>query len=453
MKIAAGGVVCEGNAFPVDKRVENCGERNKLVGREEGAGMKYVVIIGDGMADNAVPSLGGKTPLEYAKIPVMDALAAAGELGAVRTVPQGVCPGSDTAILNIFGYDPRRYYSGRSPLEAAGCGVQLAAGDVSYRCNMVALEDGDMPYADRKILSHSGGSIEGVAAGTLMRDLLADPRFQALAQANQMTFHVNPSFRHIAVQKGVDIDGLVAAPPHDHLGERIGTYLPDGCAAAAGLAQMMELSHEILDAHPINRQRRAEGKLPANGIWFWAEGTAIALPSFVEKYHKAGVVISAVPLVQGIGVLAGFRVVQVDGATGELDTNYEGKADAAVQSLLQGADLAVVHVEAPDECTHNGDTPGKIQAIEWLDSRCIARLKAGLEQAGEAYRLLILSDHKTLTDTRGHDGDPVPYILFDSREDGSRQGGTGGYSEAEAAQGPFLPEGDSLMGRLLQGEG
>lgn len=424
--------------------------------------MKYVIVIGDGMADNPVPELGGKTPLEYSNIPVMDRLAQKGELGSVRTVPEGLAPGSDTAILSIFGYDPRKYYSGRSPLEAAGSGVALSDGDVSYRCNMVALEDGDMPYRQKKILSHSGGSIEGESAIALMKDLLADRRFQESAAKNQMSFHLNPSFRHIALQKGVDIRGLVATPPHDHLGEVIGGYLPQGCAMAAGLTEMMELANEILDHHPINEARRAEGKLPANGIWFWAEGTAIALPDFQARHHKTGFVMSAVPLVWGIGALAGLKYATVPGATGELDTDYEGKTDAVLEGLAAGADFAVLHIEAPDECTHNGDTEGKIQAIEWLDSRCIARLTEGLEKQGQDYRLLILSDHKTLTSTRGHDGEPVPYILYDSRKaaggsggsssDGSRGRDSGGlaYTEAEGEKGPFLPEGHELIERLFE---
>ena len=371
--------------------------------------MKYALVIGDGMADNPVPMLGGKTPLEQASIPVMDELAAKGEACSALTVPQGTAPGSDTAILNIFGYDPRRYYSGRSPLEAAGSGVTLRAGDVSYRCNMIALEDGEIPYLEKKILSHSGGSVEGEDAEALMTDLLANPRFAACAEENGMNIHISPSFRHIAVQQGVDIAGLLAAPPHDHLGEPQGAYLPAGCPAAAGLAEMMRIAHEVLDPHPVNQKRREEGKLPANGIWFWAEGTAIELPNFYEKYGKKGAVISAVPLVKGIGALAGMDYLPVDGATGELDTNYEGKASAAAAGLAQGYDFVAVHVEAPDECTHNGDTKGKLQAIEWLDSRCIRRLKTALDAAGEPDRLLVISDHKTLTATRGNDGDPVPY--------------------------------------------
>ena len=341
--------------------------------------MKTIILIGDGMADNPVPALGNKTPLEAANIPLMDKLAAAGEVGSVRTVPAGVAPGSDTAILSIFGYDPRQYYSGRAPLEAAGAGVRLQTGDIAYRCNMVALEDGPMPFEEKKILSHSGGSIDGEAALQLMDALLADPGFAACAQKHGTKFYPSPSFRHIAVQRGANITGLVAAPPHDHLGEAQGPLLPGGCPAASGLCEMMALAHRVLDGHPINRRRRTAGKLPANGLWFWAEGVALTLPNFEAAHGKRGFVVSAVPLVRGIGALCGMDYVEVDGATGELDTNFEGKAAATLAGLQNGYDLAVLHVEAPDECTHNGDTPGKLQAIEWLDSRCLAPLVAGLE--------------------------------------------------------------------------
>lgn len=409
--------------------------------------MKYIIVIGDGMADNPVPALGGKTPLETAQKPVIDSLAQKGELGTVLTVPRGLAPGSDTAILSIFGYDPRQYYSGRSPLEAAGVGVLLKEGEVSYRCNMVALSDEEAAYDDKHILSHSGGSIEGEEAVELMESLLADPEFAALCKRHNLRFTVCPSFRHIAVQSGVDVSGLAATPPHDHLGEACGPLLPKGGVAAEGLEAIQRRSFELLDAHPVNAHRRAQGKCPANSLWFWAQGSGIRLPSFVEAHKANGFVVSAVPLVQGIGRLAGLSVVEVPGATGELDTNFEAKADAVAKGLADGADFALLHVEAPDECTHNGDLPGKVQAIEWLDSRSVARLVRALEDSGEDFRLLILSDHKTLTATRGHDGDPVPYILYDSR---TKQGGGLAYTEQNAQNGPYVAEGSTLIDRLFE---
>lgn len=411
--------------------------------------MKYLIVIGDGMADDAVEALGGKTPLEAAQKPMMDRLAGEGELGTVRTVPKGLPPGSDTAILSIFGYDPRHFFTGRSPLEAAAVGIDLAAGDVSYRCNLVALSDEAVPYEEKTILSHSGGSVEGEEALALMEHLLADAGFAACAKKNDMVIHPAPMFRHVAVQTGVAIDGLVTTPPHDHLGEAAGPLLPRGAAVAEGLREMMAIAHRLLDNHPVNRARRAEGKLPVNGIWFWAEGRAMSLPPFYNAHKKRGLVVSAVPLVQGIAGLAGLDCAKVPGATGELDTNYEGKADAVLRGLLQeGYDFALLHVEAPDECTHNGDTPGKLEAIRRLDGRCLARLWSGLDASGQPFRLEIISDHKTLTATRGHNGDPVPYLIWDSRAANSQNGLR--YTEADAEKGPFIEEGHSLISRLLE---
>lgn len=409
--------------------------------------MKYVLIIGDGMADNPVPSLGNKTPLQAAGTPCMDELAARGEVGAVRTCPPGVPPGSDTAILSIFGADPQVYYTGRSPLEAAGSGIALSPGDVSYRCNMVTLEEGDLPFQEKKILSHNAGSIGGEDSITLARDLFAHPDFAPAAAAAGMRVYPSPSFRHIAVQAGADIKGLVAPPPHDNLGQIIGPLLPTGCVNAKTLSHLMELANPILDRHPINEARRAAGKLPANGIWFWAEGTAVALDSFVKKYGKSGVVISAVPLCHGIARLAGLDLRMVEGATGELDTNYAGKVDAAVQALTQGYDFAAIHIEAPDECTHNGDLEGKLEAIRRLDGQVVRPLTRALRDRGMEYRLLILSDHKTLTESRAHDGDPVPYLLYLS----SRDSGAGlPYDEESGARGRFVEDGTTLMPMLFE---
>lgn len=409
--------------------------------------MKYCIVIGDGMADHPVPELGNRTPLEAAKIPVMDSLAAKGEAGCVRTVPEGVPAGSDTAILSICGYDPRTCYTGRAPLEAAGAGVTLQDGDTAYRCNMIALEDGAIAYERKKILSHSGGSVDGETARRLVEDLLMEPAFSQCAEENGLTLHASPSFRHIAVQKGAKADGLVTTPPHDHLGEPCGPLLPQGGTAEA-LRKLMRLAHMFLDIHPLNEHRRKEGKLPANGLWFWAQGTVTALPSLREAYGKTGFVVSAVPLVRGIGALAGLDSIDVPGATGELDTNYEGKVAAVLRGLADGWDFALLHVEAPDECTHMGDLKGKLEAIRRLDTRVLAPLKAGLDQSGEDYRLLVLSDHKTLTSTRGHNGEPVPFLLYDSRRD-TRSGAA--YNEASCqSTGLCIEQGHTLIARLFE---
>ena len=409
--------------------------------------MKYILIIGDGMADNPVEELGNLTPLQYANTPFIDSLAAKGIVGSVKNCPQGLPPGSDTAILSIFGADPCKCYTGRSPLEAAATGIKLKNGDVSYRCNMIALEDSDKPFGEKKILSHSGGSIEGKQSVELIEYLFADPEFKAEAAKAGMTVYPAESFRHIAVQTGVDISGIKLAPPHDHLGETIGQYLPSGCPNAEVLKKLMEMANKILDQHPINEKRRASGKLPANGVWFWAEGTGVELASFEEQFHHNGAVISAVPLCHGIARLSGLDVILVDGATGELDTNLEGKVDACVKALEGKYDFAAIHVEAPDECTHNGDLKGKLQAIEWLDSRVFVPLVSALEKEPFDYRILFLSDHKTLTSTRGHDGEPVPFLLYDSRKD---TGAGLPYTEEAGLKGPYLDAGTALMPLLFE---
>lgn len=408
--------------------------------------MKYILVIGDGMADNPVPELGGLTPLEYASKPFVDSLAAKGEVGSVLNVPAGLPAGSDTAIMSIFGCDPNKYYSGRAPLEAAASGIKLMPGNVAYRCNMVTYEEGDMPFEEKRILSHSAGSIEGEVSDAIVTALFTDPEFHALAEKAGMSVKLGHSFRHIAVQEAADISGIRLIPPHDHLGEKIGALLPTGCKNAETLRELMVKANEILERLPLNDKLRAEGKMPANGVWFWAEGTAVSLPCFTQAYGHAGAVVSAVPLCHGIAELTGLGVVCPEGATGEIDTDFEAKVQAALD-ILKDNDFAAVHVEAPDECTHNGDLKGKLQAIEWLDTRMLRPLDEKLRAAGLDYRLLFLSDHKTLTSTRGHDGDPVPYLLYDSRRDS----GFGlPYTEKAGENGPFVDSGTALMSMLFE---
>ena len=398
------------------------------------------------MADNPLPELDGKTPLEAATKPCIDALAQAGTLGSVRTVPELLPPGSDTAILSIFGCDPTRYFTGRSPLEAAGCGVSLEPGCASFRCNMICVEDGDGPFDEKRILSHNAGSIDGETSMAIIRELCEEPEFHAALEQAGMTISPTPSFRHIAQQKGGDIRGLVATPPHDILGQRVGDYAFSGNDNAATLWSLMELANRKLEHLPRNEARRAQGKKPANGIWFWAEGTAVALPNFVERYGHGGSVISAVPLVHGIGALTGLKPVTVEGATGEVDTNYAGKLQAAKDALLGGDEFVCLHLEAPDESTHNGSLPDKLLAINQLDSLIVAPLVQWLQQQKLDFRLLLLSDHKTLMSTRTHDGDPVPFLLYDSTD--LKSGGLP-YTEANGQQGPFVPQGTDLMKMLF----
>ena len=408
--------------------------------------MKYILVIGDGMADNPLNALGGHTPLDKAQKPRIDAMAAAGELGSVRNVPEGFPPGSDTAIMSIFGCAPQQYYAGRAPLEAAAQGIALEPGDAAFRCNNIALSD-EAAFLDKRILSHSAGGIDGAEGRALAEWLFANPEFQALANEAGMTIHPTDSYRHIAVQKGADIRGLRLSPPHDHLGETVRDTLPTGCGDAAVLAALLEKANALLETHPINLRRRAEDNLPANAVWFWAEGTAAALPNFEARYGHTGAVASAVPLCHGIAALCGLEVIHVPGATGEVDTNYAGKVAAALDALRRH-DFAAVHLEGPDECTHCGDLPGKITAIERLDSLVVGPIADALTAAGEDFRMLILSDHKTLMEENGvHDGTPVPFLLYDSR---SACGSGLGYTEANGEKGPFVPDGTALMPMLFR---
>ena len=409
--------------------------------------MKYILVIGDGMADNAVPELGGRTPLQAAEKPFMDQMAAKSVLGHALTVPKIMPPGSDTAILSIFGCDPCQYFTGRSPLEAAGCGVAVEPGCASFRCNMICVEDGDRPFAEKKILSHNAGSIDGETSIAIIKALCADPEFKAAMEAVGMTIYPTPSFRHMAVQKDGDIKGIVMKPPHDILGQVVGGYAFSGNENATKLWDLMTLANRKLEHLPLNEQRRAAGKKPANGIWFWAEGTAVKLPHWVERYGHDGSVISAVPLVHGIGVLTGLKMIEVEGATGEVDTNYAGKLQAAKDALLAGDSFVCVHLEAPDESTHNGSLSDKLLAIHQIDELILQPLVQWMQEQGMEFRLLLLSDHKTLMSSRTHDGDPVPFMIYDS----TKPVDCGlSYTEENGEKGPYVEPGTKLMDLLFE---
>jgi len=407
--------------------------------------MKYILVIGDGMADNPIPQLGGMTPIEKANIPFIDELAAKGQLYSVRTVPFGAVPGSDTANMTIFGCDPNIYYRGRAPLEAASTGVFLPEGAAAYRCNVVSVSLEDKPFEDLTLLSHSGGGICGDDSDAVITWLFSDPVFSKAAKAAKMDIHPANSYRHIATQEDVNIEGISLIPPHDHLGTRVGDNRPGGNPNAEVLWNLMKLAHSRLMDCPINQQRVKDGLMPANSIWFWAEGTAVALPKF--KYTDKGTIISAVPLFKGIARLTGLNTVDVPGVTGLIDTNYQGKVDAAVKALLEGDDFAAVHIEAPDECSHDGDLDAKVLSIEYLDSRVIRPLCKAMEQAGQDYRLMFISDHKTLIATRGHDGDPVPCMVYDSTVD-TKRGGT--FCEKETDKCELIDPGTRVMDLLFQ---
>ena len=366
--------------------------------------MKYIIILGDGMADEPLEVLGGKTPLEYASTPVMDHLASCGEIGMVRTVPSSMKPGSDVANLAVLGYDPEHNYSGRSPLEALSVGVAMEDTDIIFRCNLVTLTEAE-PYAEKTILDHSSGEIS-----TRDADILMDA-IREHFNSEEIQFYTGTSYRHITVWKNGSVQDLI--PPHDHLGQVIGPFLPENPL----LRRMMEESFDILNNHPLNAERAKQGKNKANSLWFWGAGTKPGLGSFREKTGLNGVMISAVDLLKGIAVGAGMKVVNVPGATGSLDTNYEGKADAAVKALLEdGMDFAYIHVEGPDEMGHQGSVERKVQAIEYLDARIIRYVKEAMDQSGEDYRMLILPDHPTPIEVRTHTSEPVPYLLYDSTE-------------------------------------
>lgn len=401
--------------------------------------MKYVLIIGDGMSDDPIPELGGKTPLEYLDLPRMGALAGS-EVGLCQTVPEGVPAGSDTAILNIFGNDPRDCYTGRSVLEAAGVDVTLQPGEVSMRVNLCAVEE---IGGQLVIHSHNGGNIEGDEAETLMNDLLAHSDFHQAAERLNLTIHVSRTFRHIGVFGGVAENAVFhTTEPHNVLEQPV--HYPTGDYAEE-ITQLMKLSYQVLKEHPINKARIARGQLPANMIWPWGPGRAMQLPNFAEKYGKTGVVVSAVPLVWGIATLMGLPHPHVEGATGDLDTNYAGKVSTTVEALHNGADFAAIHVEAPDEMTHAGDLAKKLEAIRRLDGLVVAPLLEQLPALGD-FRILMLSDHKTLMSTRTHDGKPVPFAIYDSRCPGQPSRLDEG---AAAASGLWVPEGRDILARLF----
>ena len=399
--------------------------------------MKYIVILCDGMADEPLEELGGRTPLEAARTENMGRLAKSSEIGMVQTVPDGMAPGSDTANLSVIGYDPRKYYTGRSPLEALSIGAPMEPSDVSFRCNLVTLSEEEENYEDRHILDHSSDEISTEEAAELIRALSEG------LKRDGYTFYVGTSYRHLLIQKNGTVVELTA--PHDILTKRIGEYLPEDKV----LRDMMVKSYDILKDHPVNVKRRAEGKNPANSAWFWGAGTRPALMSFEKKNGVKGAMISAVDLLKGIAVGADMDNIIVEGANGGLDTNYSGKAQAAVKALTEeGYDFVYVHIEAPDEMGHQGSYENKITAIERIDEKIVGPVRKELENAGVEFRMLILPDHPTPVRVRTHTSDPVPYLLYDSRK-AVKTADT--YSEKTGRQtGIFEEKGCCLIDHLLE---
>ncbi|WFR57833.1 cofactor-independent phosphoglycerate mutase [Anaerocolumna sp. AGMB13025] len=365
--------------------------------------MKYIIILGDGMADEPIQELGGKTPLEYAVTPTMDLLAKKSEIGLCSTIPEGMKPGSDTANLSVLGYNPKQYYTGRSPLEALSIGVDMKPTDIALRCNIVTVSDDELPYEEKTIIDHSSSEISTEDAAVLLEAVRKE------LETDTYKYYVGTSYRHLTIWDKGEVVELT--PPHDILGKVIGTYLPED----AYLKDMMKKSYDILNNHPLNIERAKKGLNKANSIWFWGAGTRPALTSFEEKFHKKGAMVSAVDLLKGIAVGAGMKVVEVEGADGTLHTNYVGKAMAGVKELLENSyDFVYIHIEAPDEMGHQGSIPNKIKAVEYLDEKVIKVVKEQMDLSQVPYRMLIMPDHPTPIHCRTHTSDPVPYMLYDS---------------------------------------
>lgn len=398
--------------------------------------MKYVIVLGDGMADEPIEGLGGKTPLAYANTPAMDELSKKGKIGLVHTIPEGMKPGSDTANLSVLGYDPKIYYSGRSPLEALSIGVSMKDTDVALRCNIVTISDDDVPFEEKVIIDHSSGEISTEDCAVLLNEVKKE------LENEQYKFYVGTSYRHCLIWDKGEVVELVQ--PHDVLEQKIGPNLPNDPV----LRSMMKKSYEILKDHPVNIERKKKGLNPANCCWFWGAGTKPMVADFKEKTGKSGIMISAVDLLKGIAVGSNMAVAKVEGANGGLNTNYRGKKDAAVKALTEdGYDFAYIHVEAPDEMGHQGSVERKVKAIENLDEFVIGPLVRELKEKGEEFRVLILPDHPTPIRVRTHTADPVPYLLYDSTKEESH---TWGYNEAEAKEsGNYTAKGHEMIDVLF----
>lgn len=400
--------------------------------------MKYVVVLCDGMADYPVPALGGKTPMMVAKKPHIDALAAKAEVGLVRTVAPGLKPGSDVANMSVLGFDPHRFYTGRSPLEAASIGIDMKDSDVSLRTNLVTLSDKGEPFADKVIEDYCADDISTEEARQLIETV------QAAFGGGEYDFYTGVSYRHCLIWHGGTTELGNMTPPHDITGKVIGPHLSTA-ETARPLLEMMEKSFDLLKDHPVNKARVAAGRRPANCIWLWGEGKRPALRPFEALYGIKGGMVSAVDLLKGIANCAGMEVAEVPGATGYIDTDFEGKAKAALD-LLTRNDLVYVHFEAPDECGHRNEPENKVKAIEMIDSRVLSILEEGLEQY-EDYKILLLPDHPTPIVTRTHASDPVPYLLY--QKSAPKTGVDTINEETAKATGIYMENGPAMMPHFL----
>ena len=402
--------------------------------------MKYIVILGDGMSDYPVEELGGKTPLEVAKKPTIDYMCAHGEVGLVKNVPENLSPGSDVANLAAMGYDPQKYYSGRSPLEAVSIGVDMKDTDIVFRCNVVNVTEEEENYEDKIITDHSADEISTEEARELV---------EAIEEAfgnDIFKFYPGVSYRHALVWDKGPYD-FTLTPPHDILERRIGDYMPKGEGAEL-IYDMMKKSYDILNNHPVNIKRAERGLKKANSIWIWGEGKKPLLDSFFNKFGKKGSVISAVDLIKGIAICAGMESIDVEGATGNVHTNFDGKAKAAIDALKSGSDYVYIHMEAPDECGHRHEVENKVKSIELIDEKVVKFVKETLERDGIEYKMLILPDHPTPLCLRTHTRDAVPFIIYDSTNE--KNSGIDSYTENNAAKSNIVVnEGHTLIDRLF----
>jgi len=404
--------------------------------------VKYVVILGDGMADFPLEALGGKTPLQHARIPHMDQLARQGIMGLAKTVPEGMNPGSDTANLSVLGYNPQRFYNGRSPFEAASMGIDMEETDVTFRCNLVTVTP-EADYGEKTMLDHSADEVTTEEGAALIREV------QERWGGGDINFYPGTSYRHLMVWKKGPFRWKLT-PPHDILDRKIKPYLPAG-EGSETIAEIMRESAGFLEEHAINRERKKRGLGPANSLWIWGEGKKPLLKDFSARYHLKGSVISAVDLVKGIGKCAGMEIIDVPGATGNIDTNFKGKAKAALDALGSGRDFVYIHLEAPDEASHRNELDNKVKSIEYIDHQVVRIVKEGLDHMGYGYRLMVLPDHYTPLSLRTHTRDPVPFLIYDSCRPLKDREQV--YDEAHARKaGLYFSEGYRLMDFFLTGQ-
>lgn len=402
--------------------------------------MKYLVVLCDGMADTPNAALNGKTPMERANKPNMDSLAKDAEVGMCRTVAAGLKPGSDVANLSVMGYDPAVCYTGRSPLEAASIGVDLKPTDVALRCNTVTLSN-EENYEDKTMVDYCAGDISTEEAHKIIETVEKE------LGSDIYKFYGGVSYRHCLVVDNGTTDLGNMTPPHDISGRVIGEYLSKS-ENAAPLIDLMKKSYEILKNHPVNIERRKKGLHEANSIWLWGEGRRPQLENFKEKNGVSGCVVSAVDLLKGIGICAGMETPEVEGATGYIDTNFEGKTQAGIDAFKRGTDLVYLHFEAPDECGHRGEAQNKVKAIEMIDSRVLTKMLDYLNGCGDDYRILIMPDHPTPLETMTHSSAPVPFLIYDSRK---KENGVSSFTEKNAAEtGEFVEHGPDIMNMLLE---